>query len=61
MMCSESVWWRCHRRLVADVVCVQQPSGSVEHLMHTGRLVPHEPATGARLRADGAVVWDGRP
>lgn len=59
MMCSESVWWRCHRRLVADVVCLQQPPGSVEHLMHTGRLVPHEPATGARLRADGAVVWDG--
>lgn len=60
MMCSESVWWRCHRRLVADVVCLQL-AGSVEHLMHTGRLVPHEPAAGARVRADGAVVWDGSP
>ncbi|WP_448809083.1 DUF488 domain-containing protein [Agromyces bauzanensis] len=58
MMCSESVWWRCHRRLVADVV-VLQFGGAVEHLMHDGRLVPHVPAVGARLRADGAVVWDG--
>ncbi|WP_448003575.1 DUF488 domain-containing protein [Agromyces bauzanensis] len=58
MMCSESVWWRCHRRLVADVV-VLQFGGTVAHLMHDGRLVPHVPAAGARLRADGAVVWDG--
>ena len=58
MMCSESVWWRCHRRLVADVVQLQH-RGAVEHLMHTGRLVPHEPAAGARLRPDGTVVWDG--
>lgn len=57
MMCSESVWWRCHRRLVADVVRLQL-DGAVEHLMHTGRLVPHDPAPGARLRADGTVVWD---
>ncbi len=57
MMCSESVWWRCHRRLVADVVHLQLDR-TVEHLMHTGRIVPHEPAAGARRRADGAVVWD---
>ncbi|MFD4422997.1 DUF488 family protein [Agromyces sp. NPDC058484] len=58
MMCSESVWWRCHRRLVADVA-VLQSRGTVEHLMHDGRLVAHVPAEGARVRADGAVVWDG--
>jgi uncharacterized protein (DUF488 family) len=58
MMCSESVWWRCHRRLVADVV-VLQAGREVEHLMHDGRLVPHPVAEGARVRADGAVVWDG--
>lgn len=57
MMCSESVWWRCHRRLVADVA-VLQFGETVEHLMHDGRLRPHEPAVGARVRSDGAVVWD---
>ncbi|MDM7487271.1 DUF488 domain-containing protein [Rhodococcus sp. GXMU-t2271] len=58
MMCSESVWWRCHRRLVADVV-VLRFGRDVEHLMHDGRLLAHEAAPGARMRADGQVVWDG--
>ena len=57
MMCSESVWWRCHRRLVADVA-VMQRGDPVEHLMHDGRRTPHVPAAGARVRPDGAVVWD---
>ena len=57
MMCSESVWWRCHRRLVADVVVLGR-RGEVGHLMHDGRLVGHPVAEGARLRPDGAVVWD---
>ncbi|MFZ2176114.1 MAG: DUF488 domain-containing protein, partial [Rhodococcus sp. (in: high G+C Gram-positive bacteria)] len=54
MMCSESVWWRCHRRLVADVA-VLRLGMSVEHLMHDGRRTPHLPAEGARVRADGQV------
>lgn len=56
MMCSESVWWRCHRRLVADVA-VLRFDASVHHLMHDGRLVEHLPAEGAQVRADGQVVW----
>jgi uncharacterized protein (DUF488 family) len=58
MMCSESVWWRCHRRLVADVV-VLQGRGEVEHLMHDGRRTGHPVSEGARVRSDGAIVWDG--
>ncbi|BBZ58817.1 DUF488 domain-containing protein [Mycolicibacterium monacense] len=58
VMCSESVWWRCHRRLVADVA-VLRFSAAVSHLMHDGRLTPHPVAAGARLRDDGFVVWDG--
>lgn len=57
MMCSESVWWRCHRRLVADVAVLQH-GHAVEHLMHDGRRSRHTPSAGARVRADGAVVWD---
>jgi uncharacterized protein (DUF488 family) len=56
MMCSEAVWWRCHRRIVADVA-VLASSTEVSHLMHDGRLVPHPPSAGARLRPDGDVVW----
>lgn len=58
VMCSESVWWRCHRRLVADVA-VLRFDAEVRHLMHDGRLTPHPVAAGARVRDDGYVVWDG--
>ncbi len=57
VMCSESVWWRCHRRLIADfaVVACGVP---VLHLTHDGRLTPHVPAAGARRRDDGLLVYD---
>lgn len=57
VMCSESVWWRCHRRIIADVFVVGHGL-EVRHLMHDGRLTEHRPADGARLRSDGLVVWD---
>ncbi|OBB18258.1 DUF488 family protein [Mycolicibacterium elephantis] len=56
MMCSEAVWWRCHRRIVADVAVVKC-STEVCHLMHDGRLRPHPPSEGARLRDDGQLMW----
>jgi uncharacterized protein (DUF488 family) len=58
VMCSESVWWRCHRRLIADYLVLVR-GVSVDHLMHDGRLVPHTPAPGARIRDDGLLVYDG--
>lgn len=59
VMCSESVWWRCHRRLIADVV-VAEKDRPVSHLMPNGAVVPHPLAAGARLRPDGLLGWDGR-
>ncbi|MCZ2823025.1 MULTISPECIES: DUF488 domain-containing protein [unclassified Modestobacter] len=58
VMCSESVWWRCHRRLIADVVVLARGL-PVHHLMPDGRRTPHRPAEGAVLGADGAVHWPG--
>jgi len=58
IMCSEAVWWRCHRRIVADVVVLGRGL-AVEHLMHDGRRVPHPVSAGARRQADGDLVWDG--
>ena len=60
VMCSESVWWRCHRRIIADVA-VAKHGVRVVHLMHDGRLVAHELSGGARLDERGDVVWDGAP
>jgi uncharacterized protein (DUF488 family) len=57
VMCSESVWWRCHRRLLADFVSVARGM-PVRHLMHDGRLQDHRPSPGLRLRQDGLLVYD---
>ncbi|MGN6611095.1 MAG: DUF488 domain-containing protein [Angustibacter sp.] len=59
VMCSEAVWWRCHRRLIGDVVAVEA-GVRVEHLMHDGRLVEHPVSDGARTASDGRLVWDGQ-
>lgn len=56
VMCSESLWWRCHRRLLADhLVLVREVE--VLHLMHDGRTTPHPPTDGVRLSGD-RVVYD---
>jgi uncharacterized protein (DUF488 family) len=61
LMCAESVWWRCHRRMVADFVVLAR-GVSVVHLMHDGRLQAHTPSDLARLRDDGLLVYDaGQP
>ncbi|HWM36189.1 MAG TPA: DUF488 domain-containing protein [Streptomyces sp.] len=57
VMCSEAVWWRCHRRIIADFTTLARHV-PVLHLMHDGRLVPHPPMPGARLRSDGLLVYD---
>ena len=57
VMCSESVWWRCHRRIIADFAVLAREV-PVRHLMHDGRLTPHSPTPGVRLRGDGLLVYD---
>jgi uncharacterized protein (DUF488 family) len=54
VMCSESLWWRCHRRLIADVLVLLHDV-PVAHLGHDGRLTEHVPSAGARVTADGLV------
>jgi uncharacterized protein (DUF488 family) len=54
------VWWRCHRRLLADAVVLLRDT-PVVHLFHDGRLQPHRPTPEARVE-DGVVVYDaGEP
>lgn len=57
VMCSEAVWWRCHRRLIADVAVLAR-GVPAHHLMHDGRLTAHSPTPGVRLRDDGLLVYD---
>ena len=56
VMCSESLWWRCHRRLIADHLVLVRAI-NVVHLMHDGRSTPHVLTEGVRL-AEDALVYD---
>jgi uncharacterized protein (DUF488 family) len=61
VMCSESLWWRCHRRLLADFVSAVREV-PVRHLLHDGRLEEHRLSPGLRQRDDGLLVYDaGQP
>ncbi len=55
IMCSEAVWWRCHRRIVADyLIAGGEP---VFHIMGEGRLEPARLTEGAVIQPDGSVVY----
>lgn len=55
IMCSEAVWWRCHRRLIADHLLAR--GERVLHIMGEGRIEPARLTSGAVVRADGNVVY----
>jgi len=55
MMCAEAVWWRCHRRIVADYLLAR--GETVIHIMGEGRLEPARLTAGAVVRSDGTVVY----
>lgn len=53
VLCAESLWWRCHRRLLADAAVLLH-GVAVADLLHDGRSEPHRLTEGARR--DGDVV-----
>ena len=55
MMCSEAVWWRCHRRIVADHLIAR--GETVFHLMGSDRIEPARLTKGARIQPSGTVVY----
>jgi uncharacterized protein (DUF488 family) len=57
VMCSESLWWRCHRRLIADHLVLIE-GVEVQHLFHDGRRSEHEPLAEAVV-VDGHVEYPG--
>ncbi|WP_251864628.1 DUF488 domain-containing protein [Achromobacter sp. Marseille-Q4962] len=55
LMCSEAVWWRCHRRIVADYLLAG--GMAVFHIMGPGHIDPASLTPGAVVRPDGTVVY----
>lgn len=54
-MCAETLWLRCHRRLIADRLSVD--GWTVTHLFAPGRSEPHVLWDAART-SDGHLVYD---
>jgi uncharacterized protein (DUF488 family) len=57
IMCSEGLWWRCHRRIVADHMTVH--GWRVLHIMPDGKLAAHSLPDFARLD-QGRIIYDGK-
>ncbi len=55
VMCSEAVWWRCHRRLIADHLLARELP--VEHILGKGHVKPAELSAGAVVDEDGIVTY----
>ncbi|WOI31060.1 DUF488 domain-containing protein [Sulfitobacter dubius] len=55
MMCSEAVWWRCHRRIITDYLLLH--GHSVGHIMSAKKITKATPSEAAELRPDGTVVY----
>jgi uncharacterized protein (DUF488 family) len=59
IMCAEAVWWRCHRRIVADYLLAG--GIAVRHIMGPGKIEPATPTRGARPQPDGTILYPGEP
>ncbi len=56
LMCAETLWWRCHRRLIADALVVA--GASVIHLVDERNRQEHKPPDALRVDSDNRPVYD---
>jgi uncharacterized protein (DUF488 family) len=57
ILCAEAVWWRCHRRIVADYLIAA--GFSVEHVFDRDKREAALLTPGAAPRADGTILYAG--
>jgi uncharacterized protein (DUF488 family) len=55
IMCAEAVWWRCHRRIIADYLIAA--GETVFHILGSGRTEPARLTPGCAHRSDGKLVY----
>jgi|ERR1044072_1566888 uncharacterized protein (DUF488 family) len=56
IMCSEAVWWRCHRSMISDYLKVK--GIDVNHIMDEDKATPH-PFTSAASVVNGELSYRG--
>jgi uncharacterized protein (DUF488 family) len=55
IMCAETVWWRCHRRIISDYLIAA--GEAVFHILSAERTEPARLTPGCVLRSDGKLVY----
>src|SRR6185503_9167257 len=50
VLCAETLWWHCHRMLIADALVLR--GAAVEHLLDAGARQPHLLTAGVRCGPD---------
>ena len=55
IMCAEAVWWRCHRRIVADYLLAR--GIEVLHILGPRRPDPASLTPGAKPLPDGTILY----
>lgn len=57
IMCAEAVWWRCHRRIIADYLLAG--GRDVFHIMGPGKIEQATVTPAAIQEAGGVLVYPG--
>ena len=55
IMCAEAVWWRCHRRIIADYLLSQ--GERVMHILGTAHVDEASLTPGAIVCGDGRIIY----
>jgi uncharacterized protein (DUF488 family) len=55
LMCSEAVWWRCHRRIITDYLLLS--GHDVDHLLAPGRTEHAASTKGAQRTRQNKVIY----
>ncbi|HEX2240532.1 MAG TPA: DUF488 domain-containing protein [Actinomycetota bacterium] len=56
IMCAETLWWKCHRRLISDALALREVD--VVHLMTAAKSEPHKLHPAVRVDEEGRPVYD---
>jgi uncharacterized protein (DUF488 family) len=55
IMCAETLWWRCHRRIIADYLLFA--GQSVFHIIGPGNIVPAGLTEAAKANSSGTLTY----
>jgi uncharacterized protein (DUF488 family) len=55
IMCAEAVWWRCHRRIIADYLI--SAGESVFHILGPGKVEPAKLTPAAQETSEGVLIY----